>query len=119
MLVVDVRMEGMSGLEAFAHMRQQGVELACLVITGYATEEDSIRAIRLGVGDYLRKPFEMRELLLRLARVSAVYQRQRRRPLARAAAPAPVGLAASAPLPPGSSPGRGTGRPVSAGPATR
>ena len=76
-LVVDVRMEGMSGLEAFAHMRQQGVELACLVITGYATEEDSIRAIRLGVGDYLRKPFEMKELLLRLARVSAVYQRQR------------------------------------------
>ncbi|MFN8606342.1 MAG: response regulator [Vulcanimicrobiota bacterium] len=77
LLVVDVRMEGMSGLEAFAHMRQQGVELACLVITGYATEEDSIRAIRLGVGDYLRKPFEMKELLLRLARVSAVYQRQR------------------------------------------
>jgi DNA-binding response OmpR family regulator/DNA-binding SARP family transcriptional activator len=77
LLIVDVRMEGMSGLEAFAHMRQQGVELACLVITGYATEEDSIRAIRLGVGDYLRKPFEMKELLLRLARVSAVYQRQR------------------------------------------
>ncbi len=77
LLVVDVRMEGMSGLEAFAHMRQQGVELACLVITGYATEEDSIRAIRLGVGDYLRKPFEMKELLLRLARVSAVYLRQR------------------------------------------
>ena len=76
-LIVDVRMEGMSGLEAFAHIRQQGVELACLVITGYATEEDSIRAIRLGVGDYLRKPFEMKELLLRLARVSAVYQRQR------------------------------------------
>lgn len=77
LLVVDVRMEGMSGLEAFAHMRAQGVELACLVITGYATEEDSIRAIRLGVGDYLRKPFEMKELLLRLARVSAVHQRQR------------------------------------------
>jgi DNA-binding response OmpR family regulator/DNA-binding SARP family transcriptional activator len=76
-LVVDVRMEGMSGLEAFAHIRQQGVELACLVITGYATEEDSIRAIRLGVGDYLRKPFEMKELLLRLARVAAVYERQR------------------------------------------
>ena len=66
-LLVDVRMEGMSGLEAFAYIRQQGVELACLVITGYATEEDSIRAIRLGVGDYLRKPFEMKELLLRLA----------------------------------------------------
>jgi DNA-binding response OmpR family regulator/DNA-binding SARP family transcriptional activator len=76
-LVVDVRMEGMSGLEAFAHMRQQGAELACLVITGYATEEDSIRAIRLGVGDYLRKPFEMSELLQRLARVVAVSTRQR------------------------------------------
>jgi len=76
-LIVDVRMEGMSGLEAFAHMQQRGVQLACLVITGYATEEDSIRAIRLGVGDYLRKPFEMGELLIRLARVAAVHQRQR------------------------------------------
>lgn len=76
-LIVDVRMEGMSGLEAFAYMRQQGAELACLVITGFATEEDSIRAIRLGVGDYLRKPFQMSELLQRLARVVAVSTRQR------------------------------------------
>lgn len=76
-MIVDVRMEGMSGLETFAHVRQQGVELACLVITGYATEEDSIRAIRLGVGDYLRKPFEINELLQRLARVAAVHLRSR------------------------------------------
>lgn len=77
LLLLDVRMEGMTGLETFASMRQRGLELACLVITGYATEEDSIRAIRLGVGDYLRKPFEMHELLMRVERLAALHQRQR------------------------------------------
>lgn len=77
LMVVDVRMEGMTGLETFAYLRQQGQQLACLVITGYATEEDSIRAIRLGVGDYLRKPFDLHDFLLRLARLAAFHQRRR------------------------------------------
>jgi DNA-binding response OmpR family regulator len=77
LLLVDVRMEGMSGLETFAYMRSRGLDMACLVITGFATEEDSIRAIRLGVGDYLRKPFEMRELLLRLESLGHSHRRAR------------------------------------------
>ena len=77
LLIVDVRMEGMSGLDAFAVLKQQGIDIPCLVITGYATEEDSIRAIRLGVGDYLRKPFDMRQFLLCVRRLTAHYVHQR------------------------------------------
>jgi DNA-binding response OmpR family regulator/DNA-binding SARP family transcriptional activator len=77
LLIVDVRMEGMTGLDAFSLLKQQGVDIPCLVITGYATEEDSIRAIRLGVGDYLRKPFEMRSFLLCVRRLTAQGARQK------------------------------------------
>lgn len=63
LLVADVRMEGIDGLEAVARMRQQDVRVPVLVITGYVSEADSIRAIRLGVGDYLRKPFRQEEFL--------------------------------------------------------
>ncbi len=57
LVVADVRMEGMDGLEALARVKQQQPDVSGLVVTGYASEADSIRAIRLGVGDYLKKPF--------------------------------------------------------------
>ncbi len=63
LLVADVRMEGIDGLEAVARMRAQEARVPVLVITGYVSEADSIRAIRLGVGDYLRKPFRQDEFL--------------------------------------------------------
>lgn len=80
LLIVDVRMEGISGLDAFSLLKQKGIDLPCLVITGFATEEDSVRAIRLGVGDYLRKPFEMKSLLTCVRRLSAqgAHQREQR-----------------------------------------
>ncbi|MEW6278234.1 MAG: response regulator, partial [Candidatus Eremiobacterota bacterium] len=59
LVVTDIRMEGMSGLDALQEVKQHQPDLASLVVTGYSTEADSIRAIRLGVGDYLKKPFKM------------------------------------------------------------
>jgi len=61
LVVADVRMEGLSGLDVIERVQSEKPETRSLVITGYANEEDSIRAIRLGVGDYLRKPFRMAE----------------------------------------------------------
>lgn len=83
LLVADVRMEGIDGLEAVARMRSSEASVPVLVITGYASEADSIRAIRLGVGDYLRKPFRLEEfrtavqsLLARTARERAQHRRE-------------------------------------------
>lgn len=59
MVVLDVRMQGLDGLSALALMRSHLEEAAVLVITGYASEADSVRALRLGVSDYLHKPFEL------------------------------------------------------------
>jgi two-component SAPR family response regulator len=59
LIITDIRMEGMDGLEALEKVKQSQPDIASLVITGYSTEEDSIRAIRLGVGEYLKKPFRL------------------------------------------------------------
>ncbi|MEW6282095.1 MAG: response regulator, partial [Candidatus Eremiobacterota bacterium] len=63
LVIADIRMEGMDGLEALQRVREQQPQVRSLVVTGYSTEADSIRAIRLGVGDYLKKPFDFKDFL--------------------------------------------------------
>ena len=63
LVIADIRMEGMDGLEALQRVREHQPAVRSLVVTGYSTEDDSIRAIRLGVGDYLKKPFDFKEFL--------------------------------------------------------
>lgn len=63
LVIADVRMEGMSGLDAIERVKKDDSEMKSLVITGYASEEDSIRAISLGVEAYLKKPFSLDDLL--------------------------------------------------------
>lgn len=63
LLIFDIRMEGMDGLETLSRMRLSGARFPCLAITGFAGDDDPIRALKLGVGDYLRKPFKPEQLL--------------------------------------------------------
>lgn len=63
LVIADVRMEGMSGLDAIEKVKKDDQGIKSLVITGYASEEDSIRAISLGVEAYLKKPFSLDDLL--------------------------------------------------------
>jgi two-component SAPR family response regulator len=68
LVISDIRMAGMSGLDTLEHLQQQQPMIATLVITGFSAEADSIRAVRLGVGDFLKKPFRLDEFLLAVAR---------------------------------------------------
>lgn len=68
LVVSDVRMAGMDGLETLERLQQQQPSVATLVISGYTAEVDSIRAVRLGVGDYLKKPFDLGDFLVVVAR---------------------------------------------------
>ncbi|MEW6278049.1 MAG: response regulator, partial [Candidatus Eremiobacterota bacterium] len=79
LVIADVRMPGIDGLEAFSQMRQHRPELAGMVVTGYASEADSIRAIKLGMGDYLRKPFDTDQLLDAVGRLAARTRLERER----------------------------------------
>ena len=60
--VVDLNMPGMNGLELLDRMREDNVEAQVLMLTGQATVETAVQAMKLGAYDYLSKPFPLPEL---------------------------------------------------------
>lgn len=69
LLVVDIRMAGPDGLETVAYLRQLGILVPTLVMTGYADQADPIRALRLGAKEYLLKPFALDEFIWSVERI--------------------------------------------------
>jgi len=65
LLVLDVMMPGESGLE-FAEDLRRSSNVPILMLTAMAEQDDRINGLERGVDDYLTKPFEPRELLLRI-----------------------------------------------------
>jgi CheY-like chemotaxis protein len=79
LVISDVRMAGMDGLEAIERLQKHYGHVATLVITGYAADTDSIRAVRLGVGDYLKKPFELVDFVSVVARLLRNFRQEQLR----------------------------------------
>ncbi|MFS3134820.1 response regulator [Gluconacetobacter sacchari] len=65
-MVLDVTMPGENGLALTRALRQEGQDLPILLLTARGEPEDRITGLEAGADDYLGKPFEPRELLLRL-----------------------------------------------------
>lgn len=63
LVIADVKLGGMDGLDALSRIKDRQSDLQGLVMTGYSTEADSIRAVKLGVGNYLKKPFTIKDFL--------------------------------------------------------
>lgn len=78
LIVSDIRMDGMDGLEAIDRSRKLQPGLGSLVVSGYASEKETLRAIHLNVGGYLRKPFSMKEFLQSVQTVLAKQTQQLR-----------------------------------------
>ncbi len=68
LIVLDVMMPGESGLDFAASLRQRD-DVPILMLTAMGEAEDRISGLERGVDDYLTKPFEPRELLLRIRAV--------------------------------------------------
>lgn len=73
LVVLDVMMPGETGLEFAASLRAKGNDVPILMLSARSETEDRIEGLSAGVDDYLAKPFEPRELLLRL---QAILKRQ-------------------------------------------
>ena len=69
LVVTDIKMPQMNGIEVLKHIKKRDPEVPVLVITGYATVELSIQALRNGAFDILTKPFEPEEMLTRVRNV--------------------------------------------------
>ena len=63
MMISDVRMPGLSGLETFRRARQLHAMLPVLLVTAYADVREAVGAIRDGALNYLTKPIDLDELL--------------------------------------------------------
>jgi DNA-binding NtrC family response regulator len=63
-LITDLRMPGMSGLELLAQIREIDPEVPVIIITAFSTLDNAIEALRQGASDFVKKPFDMEELLL-------------------------------------------------------
>jgi DNA-binding NtrC family response regulator len=66
LVISDIKMPGMDGLEVLAQIKAKSPEIPIIIITAYATVDMSIQALRKGAYDMLTKPFEPEELLYRV-----------------------------------------------------
>lgn len=62
LVVMDVRMPGMDGLQALVEMRRRFPDLYVVIMTAFGTSQTSIDAIRAGAFDYLTKPLDLDHL---------------------------------------------------------
>ncbi len=83
-IVLDVMMPGESGFDFAADLRERS-DVPILMLTARGDPADRVKGLEIGVDDYLSKPFEPRELLLR---IGSVLRRARAAPIGRADPPA-------------------------------
>ncbi len=63
LIITDLMMPGMNGIELLQELRKRGCRTPVLMITGYPTIRTAVQAMRLGAVDYVAKPFTRKELL--------------------------------------------------------
>ena len=66
-LFVDLRLPGRNGISVIQEARRFKPQLSTVVITGHASFETSVEALRLGACDYVTKPFTAKEISFALA----------------------------------------------------
>jgi DNA-binding NtrC family response regulator len=74
LMISDVRMPGLSGLETLRRARQQHAVLQVLLVTAYADIREAVGAMRDGALNYLAKPIDLDELLALVQQVTGVRQ---------------------------------------------
>jgi DNA-binding response OmpR family regulator len=82
-MLLDVMLPGMSGLEVCQTLRAAKVQLPILMLTALGTLEDRVSGLRLGADDYLIKPFEFEELLARIEALGRRGREMRQTPASR------------------------------------
>jgi DNA-binding NtrC family response regulator len=64
--ICDLRMPSLDGLGFLSEIRQRGIDLAVILVTGFGSIESAVEAMRVGADDYLTKPVDLYELRKRV-----------------------------------------------------
>jgi two-component system alkaline phosphatase synthesis response regulator PhoP len=75
LIILDVMLPGKDGFQVCQNLREAGIHSPILMLTARSTTFDTVFGLRMGADDYLKKPFEMEELL---ARMQALLRRKDR-----------------------------------------
>ncbi len=62
-LVLDVRLEGMSGLDLQSHLKKEGVEIPVIVVSGHGDVSMAVQAMKAGAVSFIEKPFRDQVLI--------------------------------------------------------
>jgi DNA-binding NtrC family response regulator len=66
LVITDLKMEGMDGIELLEEVKKDKPHIGVILVTGYASIQTAIDAMRLGAIDYLKKPINVEELRIRV-----------------------------------------------------
>jgi len=70
-IILDLMMQEMDGLETLTQLREQNPDLQIILLTGYASIEKGIEAMRLGAMDFLEKPIDIQSLNAKIKEAKA------------------------------------------------
>jgi len=74
LVITDMRMPGMDGMEFLAQLHHQQPELPVIMMTAYATVEKAVEAMKRGAFDYITKPFKNEELKLTIRKAIEMHR---------------------------------------------
>ncbi len=77
LVITDLRMPEVSGMELVRHVRENLPDTEVIMVTGYASVEGAVEAIKTGAEEYLSKPFTDKELLVAVDRALAKLRQRR------------------------------------------
>ncbi len=68
-VITDIKMPGLDGLNLLERIKEKGMETDVIVITGFGSIDSAVEAMKKGAYDYITKPFNLDELLLRVRKI--------------------------------------------------
>jgi DNA-binding NtrC family response regulator len=77
LVITDLKMPGMDGLELFAELNELKPEVPVIIITAYGSNEVAASALKKGVKDFIAKPFRKTDILFTISRVLEFAQLQK------------------------------------------
>jgi len=69
LIISDVQMPEMSGLELLENLRKKNIQTPIIIITAFATVENAVKAMQIGADDYVTKPLNLLELKIRIDKI--------------------------------------------------